>query len=562
MEAVFMIYRQFNNYIKEHFFKPENIGETVVLSVDETVVDGFCKNHDIKEDILREEIRRLFSKDWSFALGKEANLHGQQEFLLFNSSEAVVNSSDIPLFFGFIAIQVYIASLMEESDNLSDRQYNPRLCEYLGYGQNIQMLENQYANYQETIWNDLRDWAHQEGFEFEIPSKRKYAGRYVQYPLCHCLLNAEDLKHLPNLFQAVGLKPFESICFEDFKHLVSYRSRGEGLTNHFYKVKERLELSNTVKYLYHQVYNFYVNWRGDNSCPVITEGEKNTNEYDISAEKQNVILYANQELTKLTVLNDDSEGEVLSVLYVDRPNMFIELEDFYKKFHKTRLFLVKNESNGEWEDERFLDERKDFIVILDRHKSNESLRKNLSKEFNEVDNKHYWIYKISSEHGKVNALKYFYTKSKKNYNIQNGLKLSRKVWMVGAGPEIVFDSYMDVWLDRKKIEFKDEKYIYDCRELEVGSYELRVKNFTPYKIIIEEPKVMTVERSTGWHISKEKLSWEIDSSDYNVVGLHYNFPCLIENASVLEWCSAIKGDKVDINKSIVINAIKRSKHGI
>ena len=101
-----MIYSRFNQYIKDQFFKTENIGSHVFLSVDKQVIDDFCKNNSISEQQLKNEFKKVFSERWEIAFQDEN-------------------------FFGLIAIQIYLTHLMGRDDGYSEKEYNPRLSDFL-----------------------------------------------------------------------------------------------------------------------------------------------------------------------------------------------------------------------------------------------------------------------------------------------------------------------------------------------------------------------------------------------------------------------------------------------
>ena len=52
-----MIYKKFNKYIYKYFFKKENIGETIIMAVDETIMSAFYEKSQISEIEFKNEIR-------------------------------------------------------------------------------------------------------------------------------------------------------------------------------------------------------------------------------------------------------------------------------------------------------------------------------------------------------------------------------------------------------------------------------------------------------------------------------------------------------------------------
>ena len=212
-----MIYFRFNQYIKDQFFKTENIGSHVVLSVDKHVIDEFCKENEISEQQLKEEFRRLFSESWHFATQAEN-------------------------FFGLTAIQVYVAhSMSEEQINgyyISKSNYRDRLCNFLNITND--QLGRLFDYYQDNLWNQLENWAIKNHFYLNLPELSFGPWSKVRYPLSQALLNQNDLSYLPNLYVISGLKPFEMISYYDFKGIICKSENSGILTNRFFRLKEKL----------------------------------------------------------------------------------------------------------------------------------------------------------------------------------------------------------------------------------------------------------------------------------------------------------------------------------
>ena len=112
-----MIYQRFNYYIYDYFFNLNHSRDEIIMSVDESVINQFQKEYKITNVELQESFKHYFHLNWKYAL--ELN-------------------SEIPNFFGLIAIQIYIASLMEDDEvnDFSKNDYNPRLAKYLGIAEN------------------------------------------------------------------------------------------------------------------------------------------------------------------------------------------------------------------------------------------------------------------------------------------------------------------------------------------------------------------------------------------------------------------------------------------
>ena len=86
------IYNEFNKGIYKHFFNEEKRGETLFFVIDEQFIQSFCDEEDLDE--VFRHIR---------------NSHWRNDF--FSQYD------DIPRYLGFLAVQVYAASLMENDED-------------------------------------------------------------------------------------------------------------------------------------------------------------------------------------------------------------------------------------------------------------------------------------------------------------------------------------------------------------------------------------------------------------------------------------------------------------
>ena len=174
-----MIYNKFNKYIHSYYFNSGNsgnIGSSLIMSIDDIAVKDFCSKSNISEDDLKNEIQNIFRVSWNYAL---------QEY------------ENIPNMFGFVAIQIYIAHLMDKDGKYTAGEYNPRLSDYIGSTPN--KLQFLYRNHQDAIWSELNKWITNNNFISTIPKARTGKGRYISYPLSQVLLNRKDLKNITTI---------------------------------------------------------------------------------------------------------------------------------------------------------------------------------------------------------------------------------------------------------------------------------------------------------------------------------------------------------------------------
>ena len=531
-----MIYNKFNNYIYEHFFNKERFGETILMVVDEFVMNEFFIRFQTSKKELEDEIRQNFNRSWAFILSK---------------------NKGIPNILGFIAIQIYEAFLMQNEDKFSSREYNPRLAKCLNVSQN--QLQKLYTFYQDNLWHKLELWASQNGFSLPIPETGYGPRRYTQYPLSQALLNQEDLKKIPFLFQNVGLKPDEYLAFEDFEVLIKHSDENIHLTNHYYRVKEKLLQQNREQLLYLQLFGFFNNeW--DGSYPdEIEKGAKKKN----AIEKNQAHLTITNNLDTLKILNQ--EYQCLHEFVLLNQHIFKTIKEYYNSFHPDILIFVKDKSYNEWIDRRYLEQEGEHIIICKTNSRTEAFIHDLDSNYTKLPNPYFSIFKVSLSNKISNHFywKPFFSKKSKNYVCENGLKLSRKVWMLGAGPTIRFFKETDAWINGEKLIFNNNEYTISCRDFGEGTFRLKVKDWSPEKFQIKKPKVISNTDLQGWQVKISQPTWEHSTEKYQISGLSTWFPVCIEKSSIRTWVNALtqKSSKIK-NSSIVINAIKQSKYGL
>jgi len=227
-----MLYQNFNQYIKTKFFPPGKRGETILFSVDETIITEFLN----KENITGKTFQRTIAyelKDWSITRANEN-------------------------YFGLCAIQIFMVSQMQDDVEYSAREYNPRLADFLRIDTNT--LQKLYADNQDTIWEKLKQYAGENDYRINIPGQSSGKGRYIQYPFSQALLNKEDLRKTSILFQRIGVTPSEYIPFEDFALLIKATERESGMPGRYNKIKNKLlnDRGDTMP-LYQQIYDYFIN---------------------------------------------------------------------------------------------------------------------------------------------------------------------------------------------------------------------------------------------------------------------------------------------------------------
>ena len=526
-----MIYQHFNNHIFENYFNSKNIGDEIIMSVDASVINQFYDKYKKTNAELQESFKYYFHRNWEYAL--ELN-------------------REIPNFFGLIAIQIYIASLMkDENEELTHRTYNPRLIEYLGIKKDH--LNKIYTTYQDNIWQSLKTWSNQNNYQITIPEIGFGTGRFIAYPLSHSLLNKEDLKFIPLIFEDVSLRPHESIAFADFVNLITESVNVQNQTNHFKRIKLRLERENKIERLYNQIYMFYINdWDGE--LPVIEdEKQKNKDLHTNTSSKINAeYLYFNyvEGLIQKLSFNEN----LLETTSLTDTNLFKKAISFIPLKGTNLLFFEKG-NYEEWISTKYLNFNT-YIIICEKH--NSYFIDRLGNVINDFSNKLYTIKEIEI----TNNDSSYFSKALNFYSIENGLKIKRNQWLKNAGPDIVLTNNAELRINGIiHCETKISMLNY-----EVGVYKIRGSNIKPTEIEIIDSNSTNLRPSladVGWQIDKESNKWQRIESEFNINGLSFSFKVnsVIENTQT--WINAVsKKTSTQKYKSQVINALNRYKYGI
>ena len=533
-----MIYLKFNRYIKIRFFRPENIGYHVVISVDEQIIQNFCTDTNIPVNDLKNEFKTLFSTDWSLALQSEN-------------------------FFGLIAIQVYIAYLMNDDEDYTKGMYNPRLADFLKSDNSTYLnIELLYEKYQDELWLKLKNWCFANGYSIGIPEERKYKGRYIQYPLSQALLNQDDLEHLPYLFDFVGLRYSEILSFSDFSGIIGEQKNNIFLPSHYLKIEERLKKEGNEELLYWQIFEYFCTWDGEIKNIEKQKGKLN---YKIQTDKNS--LYLSSDKSEFQIIK---YGKLSETIDINSNNIFQKISKTYRLPHKEKqlIFFIKDESYGDWEETRFLIPGRTNLIFCKCDNTYEHLIKSIDPKYVLIQNRFYSLFEIEIDKSyRPNSFwkKYFQERTSP-FSIQNGLKLDRKIWMYNAGPDIIFDQLVDAWINGKKLEFTEGNLVVRLRYYEIGKYVLRIKEGETIKIEIKNPENNSTECSSGWIINMKSAIWEPAKKDYQISGMTNKFiDDLKVHSEIREW---IYENTKKLNKrknshtNLITNAIKRSRYGI
>lgn len=524
-----MIYQRFNYYIYDYYFNPQNSGDEIILSVDESVINQFQKKNKISNLELQESFKCYFHRNWKYAL----ELNGE-----------------IPNYFGLIAIQIYIASLMEDDEinDFTKNDYNPRLSQYLGITENN--IENIYSKWQDKIWQNFKTWAVKNNYHIYVDEIGKYKGRYIKYPLSHSLLNKEDFKFIPLLFDKCGLMPNEDISFKDFKEMIKRHIDDQSQSRHFKKIKLRLESEDKerIDRLYKQIFGFYINeWDGQLPAvedKTIKENFKSTNN---KIENENFYYDYNENVIRKISYNNI----LLDTIKLTDLNLF-------NKIKKGKIILSFEKGNyEEWQYTRFLSYQT-HIIVCEKHQSYLiNQLGNVIADFSDKSNNLYSIKEVEV----TNYNPRFFSKESNQYSIENGLKIGRNQWLKNAGPDIVINDDIEIRINGV---VPKEKRI-SLRDYDVGIYKIRgaIKPTIIEIVEFHKNSLISIVQDSGWCIEKNDNKWQNVYNELNINGLHYKFKKLATVESAQTWINAVlKKQKKQKYKTQVINALNRINYGI
>lgn len=529
----------FNRAIYDLFFAQVPKGSHVILSIDTHVFNELCGK--IDKNLILSEVRRLFRQNWEFAFKKDRD--------------------KVPNFLGLIGIQVYAACSMHKDNRYSARAYNPRLCDLLCIDRST-LDQYFYPKYQEKLWQEFESWAVKQGFFVSLPSKKTGPGRYIQYPLSQSLLNQEDLQWLPLLFEKAGLRPFEALSFDDFISIISGVDRGNFLTNHYYNLKEQLIAEDRIESFNKQIFAFYLSWSGELPSPKVLNTIERRAANKIPT---GTLVFNSENLTsgrfKLSIY-DESENQISEVDSSD-PKLFEKVSRDYRLSHSDKrviIFIKNSDYDDEWDESRFIEFDQDCLILLGKDKNYiQDFIHLLDKEHSKYSGRFYNVYKVNISAGEnfLPCYEFLFPVSQKPFIVKNGLKLSRKIWMHGAGPDFFFPEPIRAWLDGGEINLDDS--LFSCRDLDVGEHVLNVKDHAPFRFYIETYQDFLIEDHSGWQIDLKENAWRPIPEGYHISGMKHFFSADKNSSSHRMWIDALLGrEEEQPSTKLVTMAITRA----
>lgn len=393
-------------------------------------------------------------------------------------------ANDIPLYFGLIALQCFAATQMEEDDNVTDDAYVFRLQKLLGLSVDLQQFFKTpigSETIQEKIWYDAKLFLeNQYGLKLDIPNRKFYRGRYVQYPLSQLLLKTEDLKDFTPIFSEYFL-PDEDIPFDFFRAKLNdwfpktISARAERLLNDPVKRSR----------CYEQLFNYFQSWTGEvfNKRRPCSPKPKSPSKVEYNY-KEKIIL----------VIDEDQFDFFYKKNHVSLDSLFSLDECHY--FHRgILLFNPIPDYDSDFEHSRFLYLRTVTYLLVDRQykeKEYNFLEENALKKYQLFPGKTLFLYSTSSINNSHPLRDYFYQVNP--VFLKGGIKLDRSnLFLFSFGPFIDYDEEFTVLFENKPIEYNPQTAL-------PGNYKVRVEHYRDicFSIINVNCYEKITSLSRGW----------------------------------------------------------------
>lgn len=518
-----MIYDKFNQYIKNHFFPCYKKGDTILFCVDDGIIYEFLTQENIEYEKFQRSLAEKLTYQWP------------------RTNEN---------YFGICAIQVFIVSQMQEEDNFSSNQYNPRLASFIGVDTNA--LQKLYSAYQDDIWNSLKIFCNENEFRIILPIAKTGKGCYIQYPFSQAILNKKDLNNTPILFERLRIKQTQYFSFNEFSQLIENADNGYCMNAHYYRVKEKMknEFGN-IEQFYRQIYNYFIDeW--DGSYPTtyfpLSKTSSNKNILDIH-------IFIKKSFESITVLDD--EFVIIDEISISERNIFSFIEKYGKINNDEFLIFKLDNTSGEGEYEQKFEIGEKYIIISQpKSKASIYIDSFCKIEQRISDNYDIFVTHPLKKKSKHHFWSKYFSQQSKGYKIEGGIKLAYKTWMQGCGPTITCNEKSIIWINGTKYE----ETTINCSNFSIGVHKI-VKDSSIEKMEIQTPSNTIIRECIGWQI--DKSNWNPAKSEFQLSGLIYNFQEEKNSSNITDWINLLNSRNIKKDfSSTVLKAIKRSNYGI
>ncbi len=472
------IYSLFGNYIKKNFLGNDKRGEEVFLVIDLYFINTFCIAHRITYDDFIHSIQRRWA--WNIT-----------------SSSGIIES------LGFIGIQLYAASQMENEGGYSSNNFRDRICSIEMLDLHLKEWDEWAEKYQDTLWNKYYRWCNREGFLIPHKCERRVGkDRYVQYPKTHSeeILNREDLKRIANLFVSKNLAPNEDISEVDFWKILNLSYNHKSYSRRASKI-----LSTNRDLFKKQVYQYFLSWDGEYiEGNGVKKLDKLTNQlFLLNCEGEWFFDIKQQETSSICNFPLNTKG------------LMKEITQYYL-FKRNNIILFKREMEyeGVWKETRFIENYEDEGLAFI---SSDSYRGFFSSKDIVMKVNDFMLVRITYSPG----LEKYYERPRP-YSLTDGVKLGHHTYLLGAPPLLTFYEPTTFWLDDEKVVSETGNF---PLVFEKGSHSIKIKGYKAIEIYITEdlPYVQQWGKHSKWKLSTDGdiPIWGLMQNDGDVVGLDF-----------------------------------------
>lgn len=487
------IFNKFCKYVDYIFFSEENVGSYIAFVIEQSFINEFCSSNNISE--------------------KE----------LMNSVKKNIHKKDILSIKGIIAIQLYAASKRVSIDDVTSKNYRYQLSQVLDWDMND--LQLWMSQNQDKLWEELYKWCDTHYYKITKCYSREGSWRYTQYPVRHaqCVFTEEDLRYIAAYFVEKKLQKDEDIQENDFWKIIRPSEiKSYVVTNHG---KEVIKNSLSDDEYKNQIFNYFLRWDG-----VYKTKKKYESEKTVRTEKEriNYLIYMDEDFSQIDVRN--SYLSLIKTFFLGE----ITVNDIskYYPFKRDNIILFKKDDiyDNMWCETRYLGKGEDGVIVYvkgNETKTEFNIRRLENLKFIK-ENSNVIIYKIDKYTSLVDD---FYEK-KRPYKLEGGLKIGRNTYLLNAGPFLILEENIKVWLNGNLLENGELKH--NLNNLPEGINRVVIPNYKKIYIeIVNENLPQNKEWNTSynkWKIEKKQNLWESGKYEDGIVGLDYsNIPQCKEN---------------------------------
>ncbi len=493
------MYSQWNRAIGQHFLNPARSGQAVILAVDDTTLLEIAHEAELPlEPAVPKEAGARFSAVV------------RQEILENGWETGVLEKDRYPRCLALVAFFVLVAFRMKDSEDATASAYWARYSELIERRPSGEELKK--------LWRKgFEGWANQiqlgEWGRVKLPPDRKTSFRWVRLAQSQVLLRIADLRRLPQFFSesGIGLEADRS----EIERVLS--NQGYRLPQHVRSVlKDPARRPNALD----QIEQALAGW--DQTTHVTSSVVRATEQLRCW------IRWLDEEVPRLEgglqAPKDSGRlvpGVTLSDLLATGDLQLAGEDPKYQSFQRDALLAVWDPWAEIFSEVRAVHPEEEVLVLLKVKRNWQDFQPLAASREVEVFRSHEVV---GLPEGWV-AVRFVVASSltgdlgpwadlillRRRLWAEGGLRLSRKEWMVGAGPWIAFDHPIptEAWVDDASCPIIDGRLTPDnAPQLdEEGAHEIRVVGFPPLQVRVVSPRLVS-------SISSEAIAWRAELSKW------------------------------------------------